>query len=92
MCTPLNDTTGGILGSTHLVKVEQHFSPIQLISLQTHSLIHQQLLRKYTSTSDLVCRKTHKQNSTEANLLCGAILQDTVVLNIVGYCNDPVVL
>ena len=28
---------------THLIKVEQHFSPIQLISLQTHTFVHQQL-------------------------------------------------
>lgn len=27
----------------HLIKVEQHFSSVQLISLQTHSLIHQKL-------------------------------------------------
>lgn len=38
------------LDSTHLIKVEQHFSPIQLISLQTHSLVHQQLPRNTQET------------------------------------------
>lgn len=29
---------------THLIKVEQHFSAVQLVSFQTHPLVHQQLL------------------------------------------------
>lgn len=42
----VTDTARKDLDLTHLIKVEQHFSPIQLISLQTHSLVHKQLLRE----------------------------------------------
>lgn len=31
---------------THLIKVEEHLSAVQLVSLQTHPLVHQQLLEK----------------------------------------------
>lgn len=31
---------------THLIKVEQNLPPIQLVSLQTDSLVHEQLLRR----------------------------------------------
>lgn len=55
LSVPEQRVTLSLSSITHLIKVEQHFSAIHLISLQTHSLVHQQLLK---NKQEILCLST----------------------------------